>query len=160
MMSSQKKELVERLGKEFWGILMFELSLPALYQLVLGDEMGVGLKRFSDWVLFPEKIPYELQERMWSILEKRRNNDRFEELLNRQMTDCEEKGHNLIVELLRLKYLGSSVDPAYLHNIYQLHENVFFALSIQFVERGYLSSRKMMEIYSRFVNAAKGERDD
>ena len=160
MMNSQKQELVDRLGKEFWGILMFELSLPALYQLVLGNEMGVGLKRFSDWVLFPEKIPYELQERIGSILEERRNNDLFEELLNREMTNSEENAHNLIAELLRLKYLGSSVDPAYLHNIYQLPENVFYALSIQFVERGYLSSQKMMEIYPRFVNAVKGEKDD
>ncbi|MFC5449132.1 hypothetical protein ACFPOG_12740 [Paenibacillus aestuarii] len=154
--SSSNQDLANELGKEFWGILSFEMCLPSLYHLLDGNEMGIGLKRFSDWILFPEKIPDEFQPKLCSSLEERRNDEHYQHLQDRQMTVQEERAHNLILELLRLKYLGASIDPDHLHHIYQLPENVFFALSIQYVERGYLSSQKLMEIYPRFV-AAKGE---
>lgn len=159
MKSSPEKELSNTLGKEFWGILSFELNLPALYELILGDKMGIGLKRFGDWVLFPHKIPLDIQEKFEQLLEKRRVNPLYDKLLSLPMNEKDEGVHLLIVELLRLKYSGGSSDPSYLRHLYQLSDNVFFALSIQFVEKGFISSQKMIEIYQHYYYA-KGENDE
>lgn len=145
------------LSKEFWGVLSFELNLPALYELISGKHMGIGLKRFADWVMFPDKIPVDHQETFANILRNRKEHPEYSSLQTRAMNDQEEALHLLVMEILRLKHSGDTFDPSYLQHIYRLPDNVFYALSIQLVEKGYVSSHHMLQIYHRFLEGEQNE---
>lgn len=138
------KEYAVDLGKEFWGILLFELSLPALYELLELQKVSIGLFRFSDWVLFPEKIPFHMMESFINILNRRSDNSKYISLQNRKLNASEENTHQLMMEMLRLKYGGDQIDPDTFHAIYRVKPHVFFALTLQLVENGYLSANKVM----------------
>lgn len=157
MKSSHELTVAEKLGKEFWGVLSFELHLPALHGLLQGDELGLGLMRLSDWVIFPDKIPAVLQDKFIRRLEERKTSGSYTDLLDMEINFDEKRAHGLVLELMRMKYLDSAIDPERLHYIYQLPENVYYALSIQLVERGYLASRSAIEIFNRFTHIKRRE---
>ncbi len=150
MKSSQKDTLETLIGKEFWGILSFEMNLPALYHLIDGKEMGIGLNRLSDWLLFPHKIPTDYCRNIAKILENRFDHPLYCELLEYKMTETESRLHYLVMELLQLKYAVSVISFNRLKYIYEIPEHMFVALLSQFIESKYLSAIEMTKMYTYY----------
>ncbi|WP_209809884.1 hypothetical protein [Ammoniphilus resinae] len=132
------------LGKEFWGILFFEMNLPSLHEFLQVNKKGIGLKRFGDWVLFPDKIPVEFQKQFLHQLENRYQSSDYPSIYDRKMIENEEKFHLLIQELLQIKYAGSSICPQSLPSVLGLSTDAFMAIFFQFVERGYLTANDVL----------------
>ncbi|MDQ0255511.1 hypothetical protein J2S74_002893 [Evansella vedderi] len=158
MKNSKQLEQTDLVGKEFWGILMFELNLPALHKFLGLEKHFVGLIRFSDYVLFPEKIPPDHLEDFSFLLQNRHESDYYEELKGYKMDEDEERTHCLISELLQLKYGSGAIHSSSFHHFYQLPMNAFYSISLQLVEKGYISAYKMLECYQ--IYNAKGVDDD
>jgi hypothetical protein len=154
--SNPKESLVDLLGKEFWGILTFEMSLPSLYELLKGDKMGIGLKRLGDWVVFPNKIPIDHQQKFYSVLNKRREHPDYDTFVTKSLSPSEEHMHFLVLELLRLKYTSTCVTSSSFREIFKLPMDVFYAISIQMIEMKYIRSQKLMDLYHHYKES-KGE---
>lgn len=144
MMKNSLMEISLLLDKEFWGILCFEMNLPSLYEFLQAKQMGIGLKRFGDWVLFPDKIPLEFQKKFLHRLEIRVQHPDYPSFRDRAMDQDEEKIDRLIKELLQIKYAGSSICSQSLPLTLKLAPDAFYAIFFQFVERGYLSANDVL----------------
>lgn len=145
------------LGKEFWGILSFEMNLPSLYKFLQGKKMGIGLKRFTEWVLFPDKIPFEFQKKMVDQLNHRMEHPDYPSFLQREMKDEEKTLDPLIRELLHIKYAGSSIRSHSFPLTLTLSPDAFFAIFFQFVERGYLSANDVFHHWYPYFKNQKEE---
>jgi hypothetical protein len=153
------KDLPKVLGKEFWGMLHFEIPLTSLYEFLGVQHKGVGIKRFSDWVLFPEKIPLDFQKVFYQKLASRQESPDYIALHSQQSSASEDEFHYLIVELLQLKYANGALQPSSLKHIYTLSHRVFWAISLQFVERGYVSAEYMFSVQSHFKERREGQHE-
>jgi hypothetical protein len=152
--SMRHSELANQLGKEFWGILLFEWSLPALHEYLNFKSIAIGLNRFADWVLFPEKLSSQEQERLLQKLNERDSDD--PRYTGYTMSATENHIHQIIREVLTLKYSHDSLDPSTLHEFYTVPPDVFFYLSIQLVERGWISGQYMCKLYRKYQQIREG----
>ncbi|MED0677631.1 hypothetical protein ABEV55_16220 [Aneurinibacillus thermoaerophilus] len=147
---SMEKNVTTLIEKEFWGILLLEMSLPALLKLLNIRSLGVGLSRLADWVLFPDKIPLSYRERIVTALEKRATHPKYELLQNYEMNEWEKALHGLVTELLYLKVRGENADPSQFRYLYLQPFEIFYSLSIQMVERKYVPAQKMMLLFQHY----------
>lgn len=161
-MKSSSNEIAEKqmlLGKEFLGVLSFELNLPALFTLLNCREMGIGLNRLADWVLFPHKIPEDSRCKIEEILGNRHNHPDYNKLHFYEMDENERNIHSLITELLRLKYSGKDVNHAHFNRLYEIPDNMFFAILTQMIEKQHINSLTFMRLYT-YRSEKRGELDE
>lgn len=144
-------EMYEKLEKELWGALHFEMPLYSLYNFLHVNSYNITLSNFADWVVFPHKIPLSIVHQLYEGMLARYENPNYSSFLN-QESDCEEeeKLHTLVMELLYIKATGNDFKTTRLHALFNIPIQVFYSISLQLVERGFCSAESMMQVYTKY----------
>jgi hypothetical protein len=145
----------DELGREFWGILLFETHIKHLYQLLNIEKYNKSLFEFLDWVVYPDNIPLDSQKVFYTILQNRTRLAQYEERLTfseyvveqinyetsiRPLSQQEKELQGITVELLNLKYQNENLQPASFYAIYELFSYKHFSsLLDRYVEKNFIS---------------------
>lgn len=125
----------DELGREFWGILLFETHIVHLYQLLNIEKYDKSLFDFIDWVVYPDNIPPDSQKIFVTILQNRFRLAQYHERLSfsdevveyiehsssvRPLSKEEKDIQDVVVELLKLKYQNKYLQPTSFFILYEL----------------------------------------
>lgn len=144
MRMNLKNNIMEELnilGKEFWGILLFETNIKSLFEYLKIDKEGVSLTSFANWMVFPEFIPPDLRNKIKLALLHRHENDEYKKIFagdsDVQLTEDEIQLQEHTNELIRFKYSNQYVQPDSFKYLYGLSKNAFEHVLEQFMKTGY-----------------------
>ncbi|MCA1064502.1 hypothetical protein QTG56_23120 (plasmid) [Rossellomorea sp. AcN35-11] len=145
----------DELGREFWGILLFETHIKHLHQLLNAEKYNKSLIEFLDWVVYPDTIPLDSQKVFYTILQNRNRLAQYDERLTfsdyvveqinyeisiRPLSQEEKELQGITVELLNLKYQNENLKPASFNAIYELFSYRHFSLLLdKYVEKKFIS---------------------
>lgn len=157
----------DELGKEFWGIILFETHIVHLYQLLNIEKYKKSLFDFIDWIVFPDNIPIDSQKIFGTILHNRFRlahyhqrlsySNQVVELINisssiRPFSQEEKYIQDAVSELLKLKYQNEYLEPSSFFILYELISYEYFSILLEiFSKRGFLDKYRAADYQIHFM---------